>query len=522
MPTRSLLLNGFMATGKSTVGRLASARSGLPFVDLDAAVEQRAGKTVAQIFADQGEAAFRAIEREELERVLGASSPSVVALGGGSLLQRSVRLRALESAVVVNLTAPVEELERRAAQVPGSRPLMATSEHVATLLELRRAAYAEAHATFDTSASSPDEIVDQVLALHRRDPVCVAAGTRSYSVDVGDGCVQDVSANVAGATRYVLVTDSNVGALHADTVESLLRPSGVPLTRVSFPAGEEHKNLATLESIWSSCLDAGVDRKSAFVGLGGGVVTDVTGFAAASWMRGTRWVGIPTTLLAMVDASVGGKTAVDLSTAKNCIGAFHQPSAVFCDVALLGTEPERGFVSALSEVVKTGLIGDATILSLCETERSRILARDPEVVTDLVRRCVRVKASVVNRDEREAGLRATLNLGHTVGHALEAVGGYGRLSHGEAVSLGLVAALSIGERLGVTPPALSERVCGILVSLGLPTQLNRSELKDAAALLGQDKKRAGKTVQFVVARAPQDVGLQPLALEELQRLTLAL
>jgi len=522
MLPRSLLLNGFMATGKSTVGQVAAARLGIRFVDLDVAVEQRAGVSVAQIFAEKGEGAFRALEREELDRVLDSSEPVVVALGGGALLHRAVRLRALESAVVVNLTAPLEELERRATGAPGSRPLMGNPEHVATLLELRGPAYAEAHATFDTSQCTPEAIADEIVALYRRDPVCVAAGTRSYGVDIGPECSREVASAIAGATQVVLLTDSNVGPLHAASIDALVGSTGVPVTRIEFPAGEEHKNLATLEWIWGECLAAGVDRKSVFLGLGGGVVTDVTGFAAASWMRGVRWFGIPTTLLAMVDASVGGKTAVDFSTAKNCVGAFHQPSGVFCDINLLATEPERGFVSALSEVVKTGLIGDATILSICETQGDRIRARDPEIVANLVRRCVRVKASVVNRDEREAGLRATLNLGHTVGHALEAMGGYGRLTHGEAVSLGLVAALAIGEKLGVTPKTLSERVCGILGALGLPTKLDRAELKDAAALLGQDKKRAGKNVQFVVARAPEDVALRPLALDELQRLTVAI
>jgi 3-dehydroquinate synthase len=261
----------------------------------------------------------------------------------------------------------------------------------------------------------------------------------------------------------------------------------------------------------------GADRSSLVVGLGGGVVTDIAGFAAAGWMRGVRWVAIPTTLLAMVDASVGGKTAVDLGQAKNCVGAFWQPAQVFCDVAFSSTEPQRGN-TALSEVVKTALIGDAPLLDYLEQHASRVLAREPEAITEIVRRCVRVKARVVSEDARERGFRAALNLGHTFGHALEAVAGFDRLSHGEAISLGLVAALRVGERLGVTPQALTRRVTALLVRLGLPTDLSREPIEPAAALLGLDKKRRGSGVKFVLARDAGQIEFRALELRELERM----
>jgi 3-dehydroquinate synthetase len=224
----------------------------------------------------------------------------------------------------------------------------------------------------------------------------------------------------------------------------------------------------------------------------------------------------------MVDASVGGKTGVDLESAKNAVGAFWQPSAVLCDVHYLRTESKRGFVSALAEVVKTALIGDAEMFTLLEANAERISERDPELSAELVRRCVRVKARIVSFDERESGLRAVLNLGHTVGHALEAQAGYTTLTHGEAVSLGLVAALRLGEALGQTPKDLSERTLALLRRLGLPASLSGQPLEAAAALIGHDKKRAGSDVRFVVARELGHVETMPVPLDELRRRVVAL
>jgi 3-dehydroquinate synthetase len=248
----------------------------------------------------------------------------------------------------------------------------------------------------------------------------------------------------------------------------------------------------------------------------------MTGFAASTWMRGVRWLSIPTTLLGMVDASVGGKTGVDLGAAKNAVGAFWQPSAVLCDVHHLSTEPTRGFISGLAEVVKTALIGDPELFTLLEDNAERVAARDADLTAELVRRSVRVKARIVSCDQRENGLRAVLNLGHTVGHALEAQAGYSALSHGEAVSLGLVAALRLGEALGKTPHDLSERTLSLLRRLGLPATLAGQPLAEATALLGHDKKRAGSSVKFVFARALGQVETQSLALSELRTRVLQL
>ncbi|MFO7178536.1 MAG: 3-dehydroquinate synthase [Pseudomonadota bacterium] len=522
---RPLLLNGFMATGKTSVGRAVAERLRRPFIDLDARIEQRAGCPIAEIFARSGEAAFRALEREALREILEASpAPApVVSLGGGALLRREQRLFALDRAVVVTLDASLGECVRRARASNTERPLLAgnAEERAADLLEARRLAYAECHARIPTDGRSIEDLASAVAAIWQRDPLAVAAGERSYSVEIGRNILGARLAELVGTPpRLVLVTDETVHGLHGAAVVRALSPLQ-PIV-VALPPGEEHKHIGSVERIWRAALEGGADRGARVVGFGGGVVTDIAGFAAATYQRGVAWVGVPTTLLAMVDASTGGKTGVDLAQAKNAVGAFWQPSGVLCDVELLTTESPRGFRSALAEVVKTALIGDPELLDLLEADAPTIAAGVSDRTVELVHRSIRVKARIVSADEREAGARALLNLGHTVGHALEACAGYTRLTHGEAVSLGLVAALRIGARRGLTPPALAERVERLLARLGLPVNVAAEPLDDAARLLGHDKKRAGKKLRFVVARAPGSVETTELSLDELAAETRAL
>ena len=525
---RPLILNGFMATGKSTVGAQVARLTDRPFIDLDQVVEAEAGASVESVFATQGEAKFRGLERACLSRILDeakrAARAPVIAVGGGALIARDLRLKALDEGVVVTLEGSPKELARRAL-AQGARPLLSGPDpelRVTELLALRATSYAEAHARISCEASV-DSVAANAQAVWERDEIAVAAGEASYAVQVGSGfATTRLGALVAESPVCVLVSDRTVAALHAAFVERALTEAGARVIRVDFEPGEAHKHIASVESVWRAALAGSADRKATFVALGGGVVTDMTGFAAATYMRGVRWLGIPTTLLAMVDASVGGKTGVDLESAKNAVGAFWQPSAVLCDVRYLSTEPARGFISALAEVVKTALVGDPELFALLENDAERVARRDPDLTAEIVRRSVRVKARIVSFDERESGLRAVLNLGHTVGHALEAQAGYSALSHGEAVSLGLVAALRLGEALGRTPRDLSERTLDLLRRLGLPATLLGQPLSDAANLIGHDKKRAGSTVRFVFARGVGDVETLPIALSELRTRVLAL
>lgn len=520
---RPLIVNGFMASGKSSVGKRVAELAGRPFIDLDARIEGRLGAPIARIFSERGEAEFRQAEQEELARVLetDAALAPVVAVGGGCLVRRALRLRAVDEAVVVALQVSAEEVLARVGQ-DTARPNLAgdTRRRAEELLELRGAAYTEAHARLETRGASTHDVAQKALAVWQRDPLAVAAGESSYAVDVGSGVAPArLGAVCEPSSGVLLVSDQNVAPLHAAAVEARLNGARKRVARLDFEPGERNKNLASVQRALETALSAGLDRKSQFVALGGGVTTDMTGFAAATYLRGVGWVAVPTTLLAMVDAAVGGKTGVDLGPAKNAIGAFWQPSAVLCDVDYLKTEPERGYRSALSEVVKTAIIGDAALFELLERDPSGVAARDGALLTDIVRRCIRVKARVVSADPREAGLRAVLNLGHTVGHALESHAGYERLMHGEAIGLGLLAALRIGVKLGHTPSDLVERTQRLLARLGLMTAIEREPLAEAAELIGHDKKRSSGSVSFVFARGLGDVLPIALDLEELKRLT---
>ncbi len=371
--------------------------------------------------------------------------------------------------------------------------------------------------------------------IWQRNPICVASGEQSYVVDVGrDFAPHAVSETLSNeATAALLVTDRTVNRLYGDAYRDALTSRGHKHTSFALEPGEEHKHIGSLQAIWDHTLRQGADRKLHMIGVGGGVVTDVTGFAAATWMRGVPWFSVPTTLLGMVDASVGGKTAVDLPQAKNCVGAFWQPRQVFCDVGHLRSEPERGFRSGFAEVVKTALVGDAELFDLLERhggtggapkggarETDLTSVFEPSLLSSIVRRCIAVKASVVTRDPRENGIRAALNLGHTVGHAIESVGGFGRHTHGESVSLGLVAAFRIGTELGITPRDLTIRVTRLLAALGLPTALEAEPLDAASKLLGYDKKRGGSDVKFVFCPEPGRVVFERLPIARLQELTI--
>lgn len=326
----------------------------------------------------------------------------------------------------------------------------------------------------------------------------VDLGERSYAVNVGAGLLAELGPAVAamtGARQAVVLSDANVAALYGPRAEESLRQAGLKADLLTFPAGEAEKTLATCSNLYDAlfALRPAVDRRTVLAALGGGVTGDITGFVAATALRGLRFVQCPTTLLAAVDASVGGKTGVDHPAGKNLIGAFHQPSAVLIDVDLLGTLSPAEFASGLAECVKHAVIRDAALLDFLEARRAETLAREPECLAELIARNVAVKAAVVAADERESGEREHLNFGHTVGHAIETLVGYGGISHGQAVSLGMVAAcrLAVARKLLDAPSA--DRVEKLLIALGLPV---RRQGLDAAALwrimLHDKKARAGR------------------------------
>jgi len=436
----------------------------------------------------------------------GVSESTVVDVASEVWLDRLTRVRALDRSVVVSVESKLE-------------PDGASTTGGVDLWRYVTVPFRESHENVSCSPEARETAVDQVIEVWRRDPIAVAAGERSYVIDVGQGIFEArCESLLARDVATLFVTDSNVERLYGERVRHVLARANSRSVVAVFTAGEEQKNLATLQRILEQAQRGGIDRTCRVLAFGGGVVTDVGGFVAATWMRGLQWISAPTTLLGMVDASVGGKTAVDLGDGKNAVGAFWQPSGVICDVQWLRSEGDRNYSSALAEVVKTAIVGDSELFRLLEVNSESAIARDVEFMADVVRRCIRVKARVVGLDEREVGLRAVLNLGHTIGHALEVVGGLGKRTHGEAVSLGLVAACRLGVRLGITPESLEERVVLLLRRLGLPSELGAEELREASGIVGFDKKRVGSSVKFVFAKALGDVIIGPVALEELRRL----
>lgn len=508
-----IFLYGPSGSGKSTVGKLLAQALNLPFLDLDAEIESVAGQTIPQIMAGQGESAFRDAETDALQKVvLGADK--VIALGGGALLRDENRALAETTGQVVLLNADLLTLVARLSQDENERPLLAgeLEAKLAALLERRREHYASFPLRVDTSKSLEQVSWDIQRLLGRYH--LRGMGTE-YDVIVQEGGI-DLLGELLQSRKLsgpvLLVSDTNVGPLYGERVLDSLQTKGYTASQLVIPAGESHKNLETITSLWRGCLEAGLDRKSAVVALGGGVVGDMAGFAASTFMRGCNWVCAPTTLLSMVDASIGGKTGFDLPEGKNLVGAFYPPRLVLADPETLSTLPERELRAGLAEVVKHGVIADPELFDLCAQGWETVNARLPEIV----RRGMAVKVKVIAEDPYEKGVRAGLNLGHTIGHAVELVSGFSLL-HGEAVAIGMVAEARLAERLTIAGPGLSDAIAESLIGLGLPVEipedLDRAELIRAMRV---DKKKAQGVIRFAlpVSIGEVKVGVEIKDLEE--------
>lgn len=482
------VLGGPPGVGKSTVGRAAAGALGWRFIDLDALVEAQAGVTIARLFERDGEAAFRERERAALREVLRLERV-VISAGGGALLDRTMRHETLRCARVITLHAPAATLRERLAGGVERPLLRGSAGALEALLEARRSVYSEAHSELD--ATGPVEAVASAVAALAGSaaPLVVPLGERSYRVHVGP--LRGLAGEVAARSIAVLVTDATVARHWGDAAAMALGGSGA---RVVLRPGERSKTLRSVARVWEAAGARGADRRAAIACVGGGVVTDVGGFAASTWLRGVPYVSVPTSLLAMVDASVGGKTGVDLPAGKNLVGTFHQPSLVWIDPAVLATLAPGHYRAALSEVVKIAAVRDAALLSWLEFNATS-LGRRPAAgalepggaVEEMIRRAVQAKIDVVAEDERESGVRALLNFGHTVGHALEAGAAF-RALHGDCVAVGMRAELGLGEALGVTPAELRRRVLGLMDSLGLARSVG-ADGEVARAALRFDKKR---------------------------------
>jgi shikimate kinase/3-dehydroquinate synthase len=513
---RSLVLVGLMGAGKTSIGRRVALRLGLPFRDADTEIEKAAGCTVTELFSRYGESAFREGERRVIKRLL-SGPPMVLATGGGAFMDAQTRGVIRDSAVSIWLRCSLGVLVRRTSG-RSHRPLLASGDPekiLKNLMAIRHPFYAEADIVVQCGEDSPETTMSRVLdaVAHYAPPhrVNVTLAAHSYDVLVGSGLLARAGALLAPVLpqkRVVIVTDETVAGLHLPALVAGLSEAGFESRQVVVSPGEGAKSLATYGHVADSLLEAGVERRTAVIALGGGVVGDLAGFAAATVLRGLPFVQIPTTLLAQVDSSVGGKTGINTAFGKNLLGAFHQPRIVLADTDVLATLPARELRAGYAEIVKAGLIGDAAFFAWCEENGAALLAGDATAQAEAVRRACSFKARVVGDDEREEkaeGGRALLNLGHTFAHALEAEYGYtGELLHGEAVSIGLVLAFRLSQKLDHCTRADADRVSAHLEETGMPNSIGalgrRFLVTRLIANMQRDKKMRDGKLAFVLAR----------------------
>ncbi len=505
-----IILTGFMGTGKTAVGQEVARRLGRPFVDMDRAIVACEGLSIPAIFERYGEGYFRQLEAQRCRELAGRQN-LVIATGGGTFLSEANRAALLPGNLVICLTATVEEVLRRLTGVQ-DRPLLAGPDRrgqVASLLAARAAAYGSLPVHLDTTGRTVAQVADEVVARYRealragetrgvieRRVRAPAGGYRLLLGEGGLGRVGQFLAEWGGGRRVAVVSDPTVEALYGKAVREVLARAGLESFPVTVPEGEAAKTPRTALHLYRAFFRAGLGRDGLVLALGGGVVGDLAGFAAATYMRGLPWVALPTTLLAMVDAAIGGKVAVNLPQGKNLVGAFWPPALVVADPAVLKTLPGEEFRAGLAEVVKAAIIGRPALFSHLERY-------GPADLLWVIDQAMQVKIALVEEDPEERGRRALLNLGHTFGHALEQASGY-RIRHGEAVSVGMVLAARLAWRIGLCEERLVHRLIGLLHSLGLPTAPPAPVAPERAwAGMGGDKKRREGRLRLVL---PQGIG----------------
>ena len=522
-----------MGAGKTTIGRILARKLGKRFVDSDHEIEARTGASIPWIFEIEGEESFRRRESEVIRDLCGQDG-IVLATGGGAVLSADNRARLAAGGTVVYLRANVHNILQRTGH-DKNRPLLQTADPRRKLEELliqREPLYREiAQLVIDTGRPNVQSMVQTILdqldklallatppdgatgqagtptstnTMNQQSPITLTVdlGERSYPIVIGPHLLGDAGllARHIQGRQVAIVSNTTVAPLYMAAVAAPLRAAGREVVEIILPDGEQYKTHESLMKVFDALLANKCDRKVTLVALGGGVIGDITGYAAASYMRGVPFIQLPTTLLAQVDSSVGGKTGINHPLGKNMIGAFYQPRAVLADTATLATLPQRELAAGLAEVIKHGAIIDANFFTWIESHIAELVSGDRSALAYAVSRSCEIKSEVVRQDEREGGLRAILNFGHTFGHAIEAGMGYGAWLHGEAVGCGMVMAADLSHRMGYIDDAACERVRKLVAAAGLPTVAPRMAPERWLELMEVDKKNEGGDIKFILLK----------------------
>lgn len=496
MDHRNIVLTGFMGTGKTSVGRALAQMLDREFVDMDTWLEEREGMTIAKIFAEKGETYFREHERD-LCRELAAGHNLVIATGGGALVSPENR-QAFRSAYVICLDASADEILRRLAGEE-ERPLLRGDKraNVENLLNTRRDAYAQIALHVPTDAQTPEQIARHILQRLAPREIRVKTPDGTYPIYLGRDVVDHAGENLKTfplTPQCAIVTNSTVRALYGERAVNALERDGYEPVFIEIPDGEQHKTLDTVRTLYDRFIAAKLERRSAILALGGGVIGDTVGFAAATYLRGAPFVQLPTTLLSMVDSSIGGKVAVDHPSGKNLIGAFKFPLCVIADLNALDTLPVEEYRAGMAEVIKHGVIGEANLFDALHTR---------QLDDELLAQALRVKVEIVERDPFEENIRAHLNLGHTFGQAIEALANF-QMRHGYAVAVGLACAARLAANLNWCHAQTRDEIIGLLEKYELPTRVPREfSPEQILAAMGTDKKVKNKRVRFIL---PYEIG----------------
>jgi len=527
----NLIITGFSGTGKSLVAKEVARRLNWDFLDTDDEIIKQTGKPIAEIFRQDGEGRFRELERETIRKAC-QQRQTVIAIGGGAIVDPQNYELLAKTGLIVCLEAKPEtiydRLFREAAYSPETevRPLLANDnplERIRQLKASRQPYYANVDWTVHTDNLNISQVAEEVIRGLRnlaeftspsarssidKDIAClVETATQSYPVFVGCGLLDKLGEKmkkVALSGTATVISDDNVFPVYGSKVEGILKDTGFAVNSFVVPPGEETKSMDYAIKIYDFLVEHRAERDDIIIALGGGMVGDLAGFVAATFLRGMPWIQVPTSLVAMVDASIGGKVGVNHPEGKNLIGAFYQPNLVLADCQTLTTLSQRELISGWAEVIKHSLILDEEFVQFLESNVNKLTKLELELLTRAIARSAAIKAQVVSQDEEEReGKRTILNYGHTIAHGLEAATQYKRFLHGEAVAIGMVGAAKLSQRLGLLPSAAVERQQALLQKFGLPTGFSGLDLAGITRAMELDKKTKEKAIRWVLL---QDIG----------------